>query len=184
MESSLGKGMDMMVIPNRGRVVAVISALALAGGLLMLTLLAKPSQAQPPTDKENGAVSEQFPAEFGIDSSCAGEVIDVTGTLHTVNHFTVQEDGTYHVNSHFNLQNMKGVGQTTGETYVIASAGNAVENFVQPGQIVTGTVDINLVIGKGQSPDQVGGFARVFFIIDDEGGLKVENIQFHLECHE
>jgi hypothetical protein len=28
--------MDMMVIPNRGRVVAVISALALAGGLLTL----------------------------------------------------------------------------------------------------------------------------------------------------
>lgn len=38
----------MMVIPNRVRVVAVIVALALAGGLLTLVLLTKHTQAQPP----------------------------------------------------------------------------------------------------------------------------------------
>jgi hypothetical protein len=32
--------MDKMVIPNRGRIVAVMVALALAGGLLTLALLA------------------------------------------------------------------------------------------------------------------------------------------------
>jgi len=140
--------MDMMVIPNRGRVVAVISALALAGGLLALALLAKPTQAQA-----EGASSEQFPIEFAIDmSACGGEEIDVTGTLHTVNHFTVRPDGTYHVNSHFNFAGVKGVGRTTGDNYVIPALGGAVENFVQPGQIVTGTVDITLAIGKGQLP--------------------------------
>jgi hypothetical protein len=45
---ALEKGMDMIVIPNRGRVVAVMLALALAGGLLTLALLAKHTQASPP----------------------------------------------------------------------------------------------------------------------------------------
>jgi hypothetical protein len=105
----------MIVIPNRGRVVAVIWALALAGGLLRLALLAKPAQAQG-----NGAVSEQFLAVFTLDATaCQGELIDVEGTLHTVNHVTDLGDGQYHINSHFNLQNLKGVGRTTGAKYVI-----------------------------------------------------------------
>ena len=170
----------MMVIPNRARVVAVISTLALAGGLLTLALLAKPAQAQG-----QGAVVEQFPIDFAIDmSACGGgEVINVTGTLHTVNHFTVQEDGTYHVNSHFNFAGVKGVGLTTGDNYVVPASGNTVENFVQPGQIVTGTVDINLIIGKGQLPNQVA-LARVHYVISPEGEIKVETVNFHFECHQ
>jgi hypothetical protein len=175
--------MDMMVIPNRGRVVALISALALACGLLTLALLAKPTQAQPPTDKP-GAVSEQFPVDFTLDASeCAGELIQVTGTLHTVNHFRAREDGTYHINSSFNLAGVKGVGLTTAKEYVIPASGAAVENRVQSGQIVTGTVNINLVVGKGKIPNQVA-FARVFFIISREGDVKVENVQFHFHCQQ
>jgi hypothetical protein len=171
--------MDIMVIPNRVRVVAVISALAFAVGLLALALLAKPAQAQG-----KGATSEQFPVDFLIDTSgCAGELIRVTGTLHTVNHFTIDEDGTYHGNSHFNLAGVKGVGQTTGDTYVVPSSGTVVENHVQSGQTVGGTVDISLVIGKGQIPNQ-NGFARLHFIIDSEGELKVETANFHFECHQ
>jgi hypothetical protein len=171
--------MDMMVIPNRMRVVALISALALAGGLLTLALLAKPAQAQT-----EGASSERFPVEFTTDATeCAGELIDVTGTLHVVNHFTIQENGTYHVNSHFNFAGGKGVGQTTGDMYVVPASGAAVENFVQSGQIVTGTVDVNLIIGKGQLPNQVA-IARVHFIISPEGEIKVETVNFHFECHQ
>jgi hypothetical protein len=176
---ALEKGMDIMVIPNRSRVVAVMLVLAIAGGLLTLALLAKPSQAQ-----EKGAVSEQFPVDFLIDTSgCAGELIHVTGTLHTVNHFTLQEDGTYHANSHFNLAGVKGVGLTSGDTYVVPASGAVVENFVQPGQIVTGTVDINLVIGKGQTPNQVA-LARVHYVISPEGEIKVETVNFHFKCQQ
>ena len=181
----------MMVIPNRGRVVAVISALALAGGLLTLALLAKPSQAQG-----NGAVSEQLPQEFTLNATeCAGELINVTGTLHTVNHFVGERDpetgdpvGQYHINSHFNFQNGKGVGldpdtgEPNGNKYVIPFSGVGVENVVADGQIVTGTVDINLEIGQGQLPNEVP-FARLHFVIDD-GEVKVENVHFHFQCQE
>ena len=90
----------MMDIPNRGRVVAALSALALALGLLTMVVLAKPSQAQG-----KGAVSETIPVEFTLDASaCAGESILLTGNLHTVNHFRDLGDGSYHVNSHFNFE--------------------------------------------------------------------------------
>jgi hypothetical protein len=166
-----------MVIPNRERVVAVISALALAGGLLTLALLSKPAQAQA-----EGATSEQFPTEFTINTSaCGGEVINVTGTIHTVNRVRVDEDGTFHGTSHFNLVGVKGVGLTSGDNYVIPGSGAVVHNVVQPGQIVTGTVDINLVIGKGQQPNQVA-LARVHYVISPEGEIKVESISFHFKC--
>jgi hypothetical protein len=176
---ALEKGMDTMLIPNRGRIVAVVSALALAGGLLTLALLAKPTQAQ-----SQGAVVEEFPVDFTLDANeCAGEEIQVTGTLRTVNHFTDLGDGQYHINSHFNLAGVKGVGLTTGDTYVVPASGAAVENRVQSGQIVTGTVDINLVVGKGKLPNQVA-FARVHFILTPEGEVKMENIQFHFHCQQ
>lgn len=168
----------MIVIPNRGRVVALISALALAGGLLTLALLAKPAQAQG-----QGAVSEQFPANFTLDASaCAGELIDVEGTLHTVNHVTDLGDGAYHINSHFNVANLQGTGQTTGGNYVIPASGNAVENVVSSGQLITGSVDVNLVVGKGKLDNQVA-IARIHYVVSDDGTVKVETIQFHFECH-
>jgi hypothetical protein len=170
--------MDMMVIPNRARVVAVMLALAFAGGLLTLALLAKPTQAQG-----QGAVSEQFPAVFTLDASaCAGELIDVEGTLHTVNHVTDLGDGAYHINSHFNVANLQGTGRTTGGNYVIPAAGNAVEHVVSSGQLITGSVDVNLVVGKGKLDNQVA-FARIHYVVSDEGEIKVETIQFHFACH-
>jgi hypothetical protein len=47
----------MMVIPNRGKVVALMLALALVGGLLTLVLLAKPSQANPPPTTKTAALT-------------------------------------------------------------------------------------------------------------------------------
>ena len=171
--------MDMMVIPKCGRVVAMIWALALAGGLLTLALLAKPTQAQ-----DHGAVVDKFPIEFSVDASeCGGELISAEGTFHSVNHFRARPDGSYHINSHFSLSGMKGIGLTTGERYIIPASSTTVENFVHPGQLVTDTVQIFLTIGQGQLPNGVA-FARVFFIIDDEGEVKVEKIRFRFECHE
>jgi hypothetical protein len=180
----LRKEIGMMVIPNRGRVVAVMVALALIGGLLTLTLLAKPTQAQPSTDNENrGATSQEFPLAGSIDSTeCAGEVIDLTGTLHILTHFFADEEGGYHLNSHYNVQNGKGVGQTTGEMYPFASSGAAVENYIPPsGQTTTGSVDMNVVIGKGQVADS-SSFIRIHYVITTEGEVKVETVQFHSGC--
>jgi hypothetical protein len=167
----------MIAIPNRGRVVAVIWALALAGGLLTLVLLAKPSQAQV-----NGAVTTQMPIQGTVDASaCAGEFIDIEGTIHTVTHFKDLGDGTFHANSHLTV-NAKGTGLTTGKNYVLTSTGLAVENVVADGQYLATFQDVNMVLGNGQFPNQVS-YGRLMFVISSEGEVKLENFHFVFECH-
>jgi hypothetical protein len=78
---------------------------------------------------------------------------------------------------------VKGVGLTSGEMYVISASGAVVENFVQSGQTVTGTVDLNIFIGKGKTPNQEA-LARVHYVISPEGEIKVETISFHFECQQ
>ena len=170
-----------MVIPNRGRVLAVIWALALAVGLLTLALLAKPAQAQ-----SQGATSERLPIGFTLDAStCTGELIELTGTMHIVNHFRLQEDGSYHIISQMNLAGVKAVGQTTGDEYVVPAKSTAVEHSVSSGQTIFGDARMDLVIGKGQSPDQVAT-SQVHYIVevvDGEPTVKVETLRFSWECH-
>jgi hypothetical protein len=173
--------MDMMVIPNRVRVLAVMLALALAGGLFSLVLLSKHTQAQPPTDKEKGAVVETFPIDLSIDTSTCvnGELIDYTGTMHTVTHF-VPVRGGYHVTITFHV-NARGVGQTTGDEYVMSSTSQIVENFLPTGDTVNGTMIIQTDIGKGSSPDRVY-FAQGRYILTEDGVVKAEVIQYGVQC--
>jgi hypothetical protein len=186
--------MDMMVIPNRARVVAVLPALALAGGLLTLALLAKPTQAQPtqaqptqaqPTQAQGqGATVQDFPVSGGIDSTnCTGEVILIEGTMHTVSILKAREDGGYRFTDHFNFSNVKGVGETTGEEYVINIKSTVVEKFVPDGEFATGTVFTSGVVSKGSMPNEQL-LSRVHFIQNDDGTIKMENIQFRFECQD
>jgi hypothetical protein len=174
----------MMVIPNRGRVVAVMLALALAGGLLTLALLAKPSQAQ-----SNGATTEKFPIAFTHDATdCAGEFIEVTGTMHFVNSYVAKEDGTWHVNSHLRLQgNGVGInpetGELTGTEYVIHTKSQSFENSVEPGQYVFRAIDTTMFVAKGSTPNYQF-FTRFIFIVNPDGTLKMESSSFHVQCQQ
>jgi hypothetical protein len=174
----------MMVIPNRVRVVAVISALALAIGVLTLALLANPTQAQPPTDKENrGATSERTPIS-GTFEACSGEVISFEGTQHWVTHYWADEEGQYHLNSHYGL-NVSGVGLTSGDKYVITTDGAFVENYIPAsGQVNTGDVGIRLVIRNGSdaSEDDLLGTSVVHYIVYDDGTVKMEMGQAQFKC--
>jgi hypothetical protein len=155
-------------------------ALALTGGLLTLALLAKPAQAQG-----QGATSERLPVAYTADATeCQGELIDLTGTVHTVNHFTQQEDGTYHITGQFNLAGVKAVGQTTGDEYVVPAASTVVEHFVSPGQTINPTVGMNLVIGKGQVDNLVATAVITYIVevVDGEPSVKVETIHFQYKC--
>ena len=174
--------MDKMVIPNRWRILAVMLVLALAGGLFSLVLLSKHTQAQPPTDKGNGAVVEELPVAFSLDTTgcVGGELIDVTGTLRTVNHF-VPVQGGYHVNSNMNFINLKGVGQTTGNEYVVHAGNQTVENFLPTGDTVTGYATIDITIGKGSSPDRVI-FATEHYILTEDGVVKAYVVQSFVKC--
>jgi hypothetical protein len=176
----------MMIIPNRVRVLAVMLALALAGGLLTLALLAKPSQAQPPTDNENrGANSDRF--EIGVDfdvSDCQGGSIQLTGTVNSVDRYYENDKG-YHLLFHANFANGRGVGIPSGEEYIITSTGGTTENFVPAGSLVRNTVEIQLFVGKGQA-DNLVVHTLVHYIIEvvegEEPTVKMEKIESFTKC--
>jgi hypothetical protein len=107
----------MVVIPNRVRVVVVVSALALAAGLLTLALLAKPTQAQAETTTTN----ERVPLnETVFNNPCTDEGIHIEGTVHMVQHVTIDENGGSHTEFHHSTRG-KGESLTTGAEYVILS---------------------------------------------------------------
>jgi hypothetical protein len=169
--------MDMMVIPNRGRIVAVMLALALAGGLLTLALLAKPTQAQ-------GAETQRLAVDFNLDAvDCAGELIHLTGKLNSVFHVHEDAAGGFHINTHFNFADVQGVGPVSGLKYrVPTSASSATFSTSGEGpQVVATEVTISRVIGQGQAPDEQAT-AVVHFTVHEDGTVTGEVAQFRFEC--
>jgi hypothetical protein len=95
------EGIDMLVIPNRVKVIAVmVTALALAAGLLTLALLAKPAQAQADTTR----VNDRIPFTGTLTNPCTEEAIFFEGTIHFVFHTTEDASGGFHSKGHFDLQ--------------------------------------------------------------------------------
>jgi hypothetical protein len=131
--------MDVMVIPNRVRVVAAMSALGLAVGLLTLALLAKPTQANAQTEHFN----EWVPIASLIANECTGEPVSIEGTVHVVGTTTQDAAGGTHVQGHTNFVG-QGVGIASGAEYVVREVQNthgnihdfegdqAPANFTQP----------------------------------------------------
>ena len=164
------------------RIVIVLALAAVLVALVGASLAAAaPSPQQSPTQNGKGATSETFPIDFNIDSACFGELIEVTGTAHIVNQF-VPVQGGWHITSTFNLMNMQGVGLTTGDQYVVNAQGqHFVENTLPTGDVISGTVTIDMVVSKGSSPNQ-NGQAVLHYIINEDGTVKAEVIQGHIMC--
>ena len=63
----------------------------------------------------------KVPVNMGVFIPCAadgaGEVVFLTGNLHVLVRFTVDQAGGIHAASHFQPQGISGSGQTTGEKY-------------------------------------------------------------------
>jgi hypothetical protein len=112
----------MVVIPNRVRVVVVLSALALAVGLLTLALPASPAQAQP-----DQMFNERLPFAFTTVHSCTNEEVSIEGTQHLIFFTNEDANGGFHFKGHNNLQ-ATGV-SASGAKYVIRESLNNHNNF-------------------------------------------------------
>ena len=79
----------------------------------------------------------------------AGELVDITGTLHVVQHGTVADNGSHGGFAHSQLQWAKGVGQSTGDVYQTGGVTQIVEFDALGPQMITTTADNVLLIGPG-----------------------------------
>jgi hypothetical protein len=94
------------------RLMAVVLYLMLA--VMLLTVSVQPVQAEVQTNIK-------VPVTIGVFIPCAangsGEVVFLTGNLHVLLRFTMDQAGGIHVASHFQPQGISGMGQTTGDMY-------------------------------------------------------------------
>ena len=174
----------MIVIPNRGRVVAVMLALALAGGLLALALLAKPTQAQAQTENFN----ERIPLTIITTNECTAEAISVEGTVHVVGTTTQDAAGNLHVQGHTNFVG-EGVGITSGAEYIVREVqtthGN-VHDFEGDQAPATFTQPYTLhVIRKGSATPEDDFLIHTLFhiTVNANGEVTAEVVEESFECN-
>jgi hypothetical protein len=164
------------------RIVVVVVALAAVLAVLVGASLAAaaPSPQQPPTQNEKGATIETYQINFTIDANCVGEVAEGTGTVHVVNQ-SVPIQGGYHYTTIMSFINMKAVGLTTGNQYVVTAQRHIVENDVPTGDVVSRDVAIEMDVSKGSSPNY-NLQALLHYTINEDGTVKLEVVPYHIMC--
>jgi hypothetical protein len=90
---------------------------------LVLLALVVPALTFGTTSVARAEVTEnvRVPVDIGVFIPCAdggaGELVTLSGNLHIVLRFTETPRGGIHVGSHFQPQGIRGVGETSGDTY-------------------------------------------------------------------
>jgi len=86
---------------------------------LVAVVGARPAPAQATT--MTTSVRIPLPQPFQVFVPCAaggaGELVDLSGTLHVLFHTTLDGNGGFHSKTHFQPQGVVGTGLTTGDTY-------------------------------------------------------------------
>ena len=169
----------MVVIPNRVRVLVVVSALALAAGLLTLALLAKPTQAQA----QHETFRAQMPFEMGGFNPCTGETYYLEGTVHLVTQVTQDANGNFHFTSHQVVEG-QGVG-ASGAKYVVHDSFNTTINFtLEAAQTFTQEFIFKVIRQGSDTPeDDYTVKYLIHFTVTANGELTSEVGRFEIECN-
>ena len=166
----------MVVIPNRVRVVMVVSALALAAGLLTLALLEKPAQAQAETITDNDRSTFDGPV-----ASCMGEFVFIEGTMHTVAHTTIDANGGFHTKFQYILKG-QGEGLDSGDKYLYNDTfGYNVNSTGAINQTQTETFKITSQ-GSASATDDLQGKVLYHVTVNANGEVTTEVYNFEFEC--
>jgi len=119
--------------------------MCLMAAMAILTLAAPAHGAKQVNEKTDVVIIDFIPCAAGG----AGEVVDLSGPLHTVITYTIDGNNVSGY-SHFQPQNIVGVGETTGETY--HATGATIETFktsLHNGQANMSFVNNFRMIGQG-----------------------------------
>jgi hypothetical protein len=179
----VGKGGGMIVIPNRVRVVVVmVSALALAAGLLTLALLEKPAQAQAQTFTDTDRIPVSGTASGG---DCNDEPVFFEGTLHTVAHTTIDENGGFHTKFQSNLK-LQGEGLSSGDKYILNDTFNFHRNSSTGADLnftftATGTSKI-IRQGSDTTTEESNSRFVLHVTVNANGELTTDFLKFEETC--
>jgi hypothetical protein len=123
-------------------------------GLLILATSCKKTELAPSAQKsvstavsQNASAAQPFNIQDNYDLSslvlydeCTGENVHLSGTAHNVIHGVYNNNNKATFDFHWNLQGVKGVGETTGNTYVVTENYKDEESYKYENNLLTVTV--------------------------------------------
>jgi hypothetical protein len=149
--------------------VVVGTALALAAGVAL-------AQANTVTD------SRKVPVDLVAENPCTGELVELTGHFHFVQHVTEDANGGFHVKIHGNFHG-QGV-SSSGAKYVDHNSSNFQLNF-RADSAVTFTRTVSGVMirqGSAAPADDLVVKFLTRFTINANGEVTAEVLKAKIEC--
>jgi hypothetical protein len=156
---------------TRSIALLAIAAVALAG--------ATTAGAQATTVTTNERVPIALVAFVPCANDGAGELVQLTGTLHVLTHVTIDDQGGLHVKQHFQPQGVSGVGLTTGDKY--QGTGVTQDQFNATAGLEQTSINNFRIIGQG--PDNNLLVHATFHVtITPNGDVTTIVDNFSVEC--
>jgi hypothetical protein len=118
-----------------------------------------------------------------------GEIVLISGNAHITSQLILrgEDEAVYHIVQHLNLQNVRGVGQTTGDQYIFQNAANNVFNHqitsdgVIHGSDTSNTANVQL-ISPGHSLPDLNVHFLVHATVNANGEVTTEISNFDARC--
>jgi hypothetical protein len=176
-----GDGLSRPTIPNKKGVSAMARStrlfwlLAVSIGLLMLPAA---------TFATNIADTQmKFPISLSVTNECNGELVDFTGELHVHSHATLNKDGSTSYATDINYSDAKGVGETTGLSYVFGSNAHTITTYPAGStSFYTYTQrQTSKLVSPGADPNQ--HFTFLLDYVLDASGFHITLYDFELRCN-
>ena len=149
--------------------------------LVVLATLAGAAIAQ--AEATTVTTNEQIPFSLIAFVPCAndgaGEEVLVTGTLHVLEHVTIDARGGLHVKIHFQPQGATGVGLTTGDTY--HATGVTQEHFNATGVFNDTFINNFRMIGPGPNNNLLV-HQTIHITITPNGDVTSDVVNTSVEC--
>jgi hypothetical protein len=137
------------------------------------------ARAEATTETTNLQIPITLVAFVPCANGGAGELVELTGTLHVLLHTTADGRGGFHVKSHFQPQGVSGVGLTTGDKY--QGTGVTQDEFHVTAGITETFVNNFRIIGQG--PDNNYLVHENFHItITPNGDVTALHDNLSIEC--
>jgi hypothetical protein len=147
-------------------------------GLCCLCVPEQGVRAQATQVKTN----EQFPLDVTMFVGCTGELVHFTGTVHFEDTVVTDDRGNTHFQSHFNSQDVSGVGQTSGIMYRGSEAVNfTTNNTVGPPPFEFTHVDPFHLISQGPADNFICQ-AVIHVTVNANGETTSEVMNFRCDC--
>lgn len=125
--------------------------------------------------------NQSFPVSFSTPGICT-EVVDAGGYIHVMGSTTFSNGGNYKLSFHFNLQNVTGVGESSGDDYTVDSTGNiSVAGSLKNGSSRFTSI-FNATLTDLDSGEIVSAHINVQFTVDAKGNLTAQVVNVQIVC--